>query len=131
MGIFAIHDICPDELDIDIIDDDCDGIDFDDPAVLMDLQLKNQIKIIDNNLIKGIKIVNITSQSVILSDPRLENSRIPILYKSFLKFLQNAEKFNIKNGEIISPCRYATDRQGYFHVITSKHKNFNCLKCVN
>lgn len=105
---------------------------FDDPSKLIDLELSGKIKIIDNNLIKGIKIVDNTNTFITFSDPRLENSRIVIKCCSFLKFLQNAEKFNIKNGEIISQCRYATDKKGYFYIITSsKNKNFNCMKCAN
>lgn len=105
---------------------------FDDPAKLINLELEGKIKIINNDLIKGIKIMDSTSNFITFSDPRLENSRIIIKCCSFLKFLQNAEKFNIKNGEIISKCRYATDKKGYFHIITSsKNKNFNCMRCAN
>lgn len=71
------------------------------------------------------------STLVTLIDPRLENSRIAIEYRSFIKFLQNADKVTIKNGEIISPVKYSANKKDNFYIMpSSKNKNFNYMNCV-
>lgn len=125
-GENSFNRIIPAEIDIYNFND----INLDDPSVLMDLQLKNEIKIIDNCAVKGIKIAG-GSTLVTLIDPRLENSRIAIEYRSFIKFLQNADKVTIKNGEIISPVKYSADKKDNFYIMpSSKNKNFNYMNCV-
>lgn len=112
-GDFALIEFLDHELDEDVLYD---------PAKLMDAQLRDKIAIVDNNPIRGFKIIKIFDYGVvIIEDPRLERSRLTIqCSQQRIQNVMNSNNFHKPTNAIVTSCQYAYDGCGWLYLIDSE-----------
>lgn len=105
-----------------LLDSDLDSDVLYDPAELLDAQLRDKLAVVDNDPIRGFKIIKIFDYgSVIIEDPRLERSRVTLqCSQQRIQNVMNSNNFHKPTNAIVASCQYAYDGNGYLYLIDSE-----------